>query len=195
MPAVSVAGIILAAGFSRRLGRPKQTVEIGGETLLRRAVRVAAEAGLGPLFVVSAAHRALEAGLLGAPCSVVLNTEPEEGMASSIRAGVLAAQAVSGIVGTVMMTCDQVQTGAHHLRALSSERDRMCGSAYAGRVGVPAYFPRAMFEELLRLRGEAGARELLSCAASISAEELSLDVDTEADLTRARELLEDLPRD
>lgn len=182
-----VAGIVLAAGLSRRLGRPKQSVEIAGESLLQRAVRVAGEAGLSPLLAVSDADAQYVPVL---SCTVVLNPEAAEGMASSIRAGVRALEASHEVQGAVLMTCDQVLMTAAHLRALCVEPERVTGSAYAGRVGVPAYFPRRSFEKLLTLRGDAGARELLCAASAITAEELALDIDTEDDLQRARALLE-----
>ncbi len=187
---MSVAAIVLAAGFSRRLGLPKQTVEIGGETLLGRAVRVAHEAGLNPIFVVVAPHFQGDSSLDAGPHIAVVNTDAEEGIASSIRAGLGAAQAVHEVTGAVIMTCDQVCTSAHHLRALAGVHDRLTGSAYAGRIGIPAYFPRSTFDKLLRLRGDVGARDLLQSAPSIPAEELALDIDTEHDLQQARALLE-----
>ncbi len=185
---MSVAAVVLAAGFSRRLGRPKQTLEINGETLLQRAVRVAHEAELEPVFVVTTAHLAEDLAADTVACDLVLNGEAEEGIASSIRAGVRAAEAVQDVAGIVVMTCDQVSTSADHLRALCAHSEQMTGSAYAGRVGVPAYFPRASFSQLLQLEGDAGARDLLRSAEAISAEELALDIDTEEDLERARVL-------
>jgi molybdenum cofactor cytidylyltransferase len=182
-----VAAVILAAGFSRRLGRPKQTLEIGGETLVERAVRLAGEAGLSPVCVVVADAAVVE----GLVAMVVVNGEAEEGMASSIRCGVARAAELQG-AGIVLMTSDQVALRAEHLRLLVEDESRMTGSRYAGRVGIPAYFPAASFEDLLRLRGDVGARDLLREAHSVVAEELSLDVDTEQDLERARTVVERL---
>ena len=54
MPAVKIAGVVLAAGASTRLGRPKQSIVIDGETLVERTVRVVKEAGLYPVIVVVA---------------------------------------------------------------------------------------------------------------------------------------------
>lgn len=181
MRAVSVAAVVLAAGASRRLGRAKQTVEIGGETLLERAVRVAVEAGLEPVVVV-VRERAVGEGLLG--CDVVVNELAEEGMASSIRCGVARAMEL-GVEGVVLMACDQVALRAEHLRALCGEMERMTGSEYAGKVGIPAYFPAAVFGELMELRGDVGARALLRGSAAVVDEGLRLDVDTEADVERA----------
>jgi molybdenum cofactor cytidylyltransferase len=179
---VSVAAVVLAAGASRRLGRVKQGVEIGGETLLERAVRVAVEAGLKPVIVVLR-----DAGELRG-FEVVVNAMAEEGMASSIRCGVARAGEL-GVEGVVVMACDQVALGAEHLRALCGETDRVTGSGYAGKIGIPAYFPAANFAELMELRGDVGARDLLRGAAAVVDEGLALDVDTEADVERARGLV------
>jgi CTP:molybdopterin cytidylyltransferase MocA len=184
-----VAAIVLAAGASRRLGRAKQTVVIGGETLLERAVRIAREAGFVPVIVVVDAEGELAAELaakLGkSGCEVVVNRQASEGMAASIRCGVERARALQ-VEGVVLMTCDQVALRAEHLRALSAEMDRVTGSSYAGKVGIPAYFPAAKFGELLELRGDMGARDLLRNAFGVGDEGLGLDIDTEEDLERAR---------
>jgi CTP:molybdopterin cytidylyltransferase MocA len=183
---VTVAAVVLAAGASRRLGRVKQMVVIGGETLLERAVRVAVEAGLVPVIVV-VREAELGEGLRG--CEVVVNPLADEGMAASIRCGVARAREM-GVAGVVVMACDQVALRAEHLRELCAEADRVTGSGYVGKVGIPAYFPAAVFEELMELRGDVGARELLRGAVAVVDEGLALDVDTEADVFRAKEMLE-----
>ena len=188
MCAVKVAGVILAAGFSRRLGRPKQAIEIGGENLVERAVRVAQAASLDPILVVVNAQAVFADRLRAAGCTVVLNEAAMEGLASSIRVGVGAAQIVSGLRGVVLMTCDQIGTRPEHLRSLYAEPDRIQASCYCGKKGVPAYFPCTSFPELLSLRGDTGARDLLRTAHAVQAEESALDIDTEADVTRARQL-------
>ena len=189
MSVAGVGGIILAAGFSRRLGRPKQTVEIGGESLLQRAVRVANEAELAPVFVIIPGQAGFDVKLENLQCTLIRNEHASEGMASSIRVGIEAAQAFP-LHGVVLMTCDQVSTRAEHLRALSAEPGRLTGSRYEGRTAVPAYFPCAYFDQLLTLRGDVGARDLLRTAFSVGAEELELDIDTEEDIARAKALLE-----
>lgn len=176
------AAVVLAAGASRRLGRPKQTVVLDGEMLVERAVRVAMEAELSPVIVVVRAEAEFCEGLRRRGCRVLVNEAAEEGMAASIRCGVAAVRAP----GVVVMACDQPGVRAEHLRALVEEPERVTGSRYAGRTGVPAYFPAAVFEALLELRGDVGARELLRGAAFVEDESLALDVDTEAELDEAR---------
>jgi CTP:molybdopterin cytidylyltransferase MocA len=112
------------------------------------------------------------------------NQQWQEGMASSIRAGVNAAPGADGIL---LMTCDQPAVTAAHLRTLIAA-DRVCASAYSGRRGVPAYFPAALFPDLLRLTGDTGARGLLQDAPAIELAGGDLDVDTGEQLSHAREL-------
>ncbi len=187
---MNVAAVVLAAGFSRRLGRPKQAVILGGETLLARAVRLAHEAGLSPVFVVVNAQSVDVAASIPDTDHLVLNEAAEEGIASSIRAGIRAAQNTSALEGAVLMTCDQVGTTAEHLRALCADPHRLTGSGYAGKIAVPAYFPATFYNELQALQGDVGARSLLQEAYVLEAAHLEIDVDTEDDVARAKLLFE-----
>ncbi len=185
---MSIAGVVLAAGSSQRLGRPKQTLEIGGETLLHRTVRIAREAGLRPVFVVLDAQGRFAETLRGLGGSLVLNQEADEGIAASIRAGVRAAKGMPSVEGVVVMTCDQIGITADHLRQLHEDPARITGSGYGGRTAIPAYFPRSGFESLLALQGDVGARDALRGAHRVDSEALAVDVDTPQDVVRANEL-------
>ena len=147
--------VVLAAGASRRLGEAKQLVEVGGERLLERAVRVALEAKLGPVVVVLGS----EAGRVAEECDlrrawVVVHSGWAEGMGSSVRAGVDLVRGMPEVEGVLVMTCDMPEVGAEHLRGLVG--DEVVGSGYGGGVGVPAYFPRGEFPALMELRGMRG---------------------------------------
>ena len=183
---IVTAAVVLAAGASTRLGEPKQLVMLGGEALLERAARTATAAGCAPVVVMlGAAGEQIAARCDLGDAVTVLNPEWAEGMASSIRAGVAA---VAGATGIVLMTCDQPAVTAEHLRALMASSE-VTASSYAGRRGVPAYFPAASFAALLDLRGDSGARELLRAAVAIDLPGGELDVDTAADLAAAERLL------
>jgi molybdenum cofactor cytidylyltransferase len=187
---VSVAAVVLAAGASRRLGRPKQNIMLNGETLLHRAVRVAREACLSPIIVVVRAGSEY-GGTPDSDGSVIaaVNHQANEGLASSIRHGIHLASS-HDVAGVVILACDQPALRPDHLRALVEDERRVTGSTYAGTIGIPAYFPATSFSVLLQLRGDTGARKLLLNAHPISAEDLQLDIDTEEDLVVARTLLE-----
>jgi CTP:molybdopterin cytidylyltransferase MocA len=187
---MSVAAVILAAGASRRLGHPKQDVILAGETLLQRTVRVAREASLSPIIVVIRVDANYGNNLESDGALIfAVNDEANEGIASSIRCGIKTTSN-HDVRGAVILTCDQPALRADHLRALVEDESRVTGSAYAGTIGIPAYFPATSFASLLQLRGDAGARKLLVDAHAISAEDLKLDIDTEQDLAAARVLLE-----
>lgn len=184
---MTIAAVVLAAGASRRLGRPKQSIVLAGETLLQRTVRLAREAALCPIVVILR-KQAEDIEIATSPDLIALiNQEPEKGMASSICCGITAASSDT-VAGAVILTCDQPALRATHLCALVEDQHRLTGSAYGGSIGVPAYFPVEFFPSLLQLRGDTGARSLLKNAHAIQAEELNLDIDTEDDLAVARAL-------
>jgi molybdenum cofactor cytidylyltransferase len=180
-----IGAVVLAAGASTRLGEPKQLVVIGGETLLERTVRTARATGCEPVVVVlgAAAERIRKQCDLG-DAVVVVNDAWPEGMASSVRVGI---GALPPVDGAVLMTCDQPAVTAEHLQALMlMASGEVTASAYAGRRGVPAYFPAAAFAELMELRGDAGARDLLREAVALELAGGELDVDTAAELDEAK---------
>jgi molybdenum cofactor cytidylyltransferase len=180
---MTTAAVVLAAGASTRLGSPKQLVRLGSENLLERAVRVAREAGCSPVVVVLGAS----ADLIQAECAlgdalIVVNGEWASGMGSSVAAGV---RALGEVDGCLVMTCDMPAVSSVHLRELAASGE-VSASYYAGRRGVPAYFPAASFGELMELRGDAGAREVLFLARSVELVRGEVDLDTVSDLERVR---------
>lgn len=187
---MTVAAVVLAAGASRRLGRPKQNVVIAGETLLQRTVRLAREASLSPVIVVIRPGTEYTNSLvLDDMVTIVSNHEVDEGVASSIRCGIALASS-HDVAGAVILACDQPALRSDHLRALFEDKTRVTGSAYAGSIGVPAFFPATFFPLLMALDGDSGARGLLKNAHAIPAEDLRFDIDTEQDIAAARSLLE-----
>ena len=166
--AMSVAAIVLAAGASRRLGHPKQLLKVNGETLLERAVRLAKEAGAAPVLVVLGAHRdTIFASVQLSDAIAIVNENWEQGLATSIYAGMRALDAASAtICGVLLMSCDQPRLTANHLRSLKeafemNSTPTIIASAYGGVRGVPAVFPPDTFAALCALRGDKGARALL----------------------------------
>ncbi|MBB5345449.1 nucleotidyltransferase family protein [Tunturibacter empetritectus] len=180
-----IGAVILAAGASRRLGEPKQLGKVGAENLLERSVRVAHEVGFSPVIVVlGASAESIEAACELGDAEVLINESWNEGMGASVRVGV---GALRDVDGCVLMTCDMPAVTPTHLRTLSASGE-VTGSAYAGRRGVPAYFPASSFDDLMKLRGDAGAKDLLRSAPCVALAGGELDVDTIEDLERARAL-------
>ncbi len=184
--------IVLAAGASARLGRPKQLLPWAGTTLLRHATARALEADLGPVLVVVGAQAdAVRAAVHDLPVRVVVNDAWPRGVGGSIRAGVLALeQAAPGAIAVILTTCDQPRVPASHLARLAAVHAEtgqpIVASAYAGTLGVPALFAAAAFDELLALDGEMGAKAVIAGrredVAAVECPEAGFDVDTEGDL-------------
>jgi CTP:molybdopterin cytidylyltransferase MocA len=183
---VSVAAIVLAAGASRRLGEPKQLAKLGNETLIERTVRVCREAECDPIVVVlGASWQRIQKQCNFDDSIIVVNDEWSEGIGSSLRVGVNALD--SSVDGCIIVTCDMPAVSAEHLHKLI-RRGEVTASEYAERRGVPAYFPVTFFAALMRVCGDAGARDLLREASAVRLLGGELDVDTAQDLQRAREL-------
>jgi len=185
------AALLLAAGGSRRLGKPKQLLEIDGEPLVRRAARALLATRPSELYVVVGA-RADEvfAALAGVVTRRINCGDWTSGLSASLRAGLAALPGETD--AALVALCDQPAMDAAHLdrlvEAFRAQPGRAVASAYAGVLGVPAVLPRAWFDEILALQGDAGARELLRSRSrdvqAIAAPALAHDVDEEADATR-----------
>lgn len=165
---MSLPALILAAGASRRLGRPKQLEPVDGEALLRRTVRVALEAGCAPVLVVlGAARERIAPCLEDLPVEVLVNEAWETGQASSLRTGLAALPPQAE--GVLLLVCDQVALEAAPLRRLMAawRAAPECPAAclYGSVTGVPALFPAHRFPDLAALEGDAGARALLRAGA------------------------------
>jgi molybdenum cofactor cytidylyltransferase len=149
-PAEPIAGVVLAAGSSSRMGTNKLFLPLGRETVLRRAVRVAAEAGLAPVVVVLGpeAERA-ERELAGVPCRCVVNPEHALGQSTSLRAGIAAVPAEAR--AAVVALADMPLVSAAMIAALV-ERYRggapLVVSEYGGTVAPPMLYDRRFFDEL-----------------------------------------------
>lgn len=184
--------ILLAAGASTRLGRPKQLLPYQGTTLLAHAAGVALAARVGPVLVVLGSEAAtMREALAGLDVATVLNHDWAKGMGASIGAGVAGTERKwPGLRALVLMTCDQPLVPPKALRDLaeavitSSKRIAACG--YGGSAGVPAAFARRYFPELLKLEGDRGARALIlrnmDDAQVLPCPEAATDVDSEADV-------------
>ncbi len=193
-----VAGVVLAAGTSSRMGTNKLYVELGGSTVLRRAVRTAAAAGLDPILVVLGheSERA-RAELAGLSCQTIFNAEYASGMNSSLRAGISAAP--ESAPGAVVLLADMPFVTAEMIRKLV-ERWRagnapLVVSVYEGVVAPPILYARRLFPELRALDGDGCGKRVAkrhrSEALDVSWPASAItDLDLPTDVERVRTVLE-----
>ena len=185
---MTVACILLAAGGSTRLGSPKQLLEYGGRTLLRRAAEPALDTACRPVVVVlGAGAQRLRSELAGLDVRIVENPAWERGMGGSVRMGMAALDGTAEIDAVLLTLCDQPLIGSAALRRLIDAwrdgRPRSLAAAdYRGTVGVPAVFGREHFAELAALPDAVGARPVLQRHAgsviAVPMPEAAFDIDT-----------------
>jgi molybdenum cofactor cytidylyltransferase len=180
-----IGAIVLAAGASTRLGRPKQMIIYRDETLLDRAVRISQAAGaLTTIVVLGAFASEIRKACRLEGCTLVENLNWMNGMGTTIRRGI---EALPEVQGTLILTCDMPAVTAAHLQLLAASGN-LTASLYDGKRGVPAYFPRRMFELLSKLEDNRGAGQLLASADAIALFQGELDVDTPEDIRRLDQL-------
>lgn len=158
--------LLLAAGGSRRLGRPKQFLRLRGASLLALRIRQAAALDLGPPLVVTGARRlAVSRAARMAGADTVHHPGWRAGMGSSLARGV---SRVSPGRAVLVMTVDQYRLRredlARLLAAWRRQPARPVAAAYAGHLGVPAILPARWRSRLLRMAGDRGAAALLHAA-------------------------------
>ena len=195
-----IACVLLAAGGSSRLGRPKQLVRRRGRPLLLRALEAACAAlhpgdrivvvlGANALRLRRVLRRAAPVRQGELTVSVAYNARWAAGLAGSLRAGLDALPRAPR--AALVLLVDQPDVDAAALRRLLAAWRRRptvpAAARYAGRAGVPAILPRSLWRALRALDGDAGARALLRGARELTLvdmPEAELDVDTPGDLAR-----------
>ncbi len=163
----NLAITILAAGESKRMGSPKAFLQIEGKTLLERILSIAKETNVQNIFLVTGAyHQEMIETVKKLGVEVLFNSAWQEGMASSLRTSIEAVNKNPTIKGMLVLLIDQPYVNKQLLENLIStfqkNPNKPVASYYKNVNGVPAIFPRAMWQELLDLSGDKGARQLLN---------------------------------
>lgn len=178
------AVIILAAGNSSRLGLPKQLIQYDNESLLRGIARKALATRPSEVITVLGFNSdRMRRELDDLPVRVVLNREWSEGIASSVRAGIQAVH--PSAQGALISLCDQPAVTSDllaRLISLCSPEKTIAATEYNHTLGVPACFHRSLFQELLQLHGDTGAKRVIaqepSRVTSFSFPDAATDIDT-----------------
>jgi molybdenum cofactor cytidylyltransferase len=194
MPAdpVAVAGILLAAGTSSRMGRNKMLVELHGESLLRGAAHRALDGGLTPLCVVLGyeSDRAREQ-LAGLSCTIVINPDYDHGITSSLRAGV--ASLPPTVRATMVLLADMPFVTADMIRQMIARYQMtwppLVISDYGGVNAPPMLYDRRLFDELTDRDAEGCGKRVVRAHRAHAAvllwpESALADIDVPDDYTR-----------
>lgn len=182
--------LILAAGASRRMGHPKQTLRVGARTLLDSVVHECIQAEIGPVFLVTGAYEGeVKRSVSTDSITLVHNPFWEEGMGSSLAKGVESIVDHAPFDQILLVLGDQYKLTSdslHRLIVCYRSSEKTIGiSVFEGGSGPPAIFSRKWFPELMKLRGEEGARPLVRAHRSevvqIELSEAGADLDTPED--------------
>ncbi|GAB2979995.1 NTP transferase domain-containing protein [Mucilaginibacter puniceus] len=158
--------VILAAGSSSRLGKPKQNLVFQGTTLLQRTIKSALAADCQHIVVVLGANdNVIEPTIKDLPIQIIHNLNWEEGISSSISCGLAALLKTNPqMQSVILILCDQPFADSSIINQLiqaSVNKKHLVASSYNGTIGVPALFDKTHFDELLALKGNEGAKKLL----------------------------------
>lgn len=188
MPITDCGIIILAAGNSSRLGTPKQLLKFRNKTLLQHAVDEALALNAKDIVVVTGAnHDNIFSSLSNKNIHSVYNENWQQGMASSMQAGLLALLAIHpDLSSVIILLCDQPYVSTQLLKDMIKQKEDTCkgivACSYGETVGVPALFSNQYFDTLLSLRGSEGAKKIIMASkddvAFVSFPLGSVDIDT-----------------
>lgn len=192
-----VAGIVLAAGLSTRLGRPKQLVELCGKPALQHVIDAVRRTRLSPVILVinPAIAENLES-LDTRGCTIVMNEHPDQGQSASVRVGLAAVPPESDAIVFVLGDQPFVEPATIDglIELFSTTGALVVRPRYADGPGHPVLIGRRLFGELAELEGDTGARPLLAKYSGVIVEydvrhrPMPLDLDTPDDIERARRL-------
>lgn len=175
-------GIVLAAGSGSRYGEPKAPVEVDGERLVDRAVRILRESGCDPVFVVLGAWEGAVAN-----CLVIVNHGWEEGMASSLRIGLKWARATTDAPDVIVTLVDLPGLTPEAVQRIAQAPPGIAVATYGGERGHPVRLPREHWEQIIStVTGDTGAREFLQDRGDVQFIEVG-DIADGADLDVPRE--------
>lgn len=192
-PPSTVAAVVLAAGRGSRFGgkKPKPLARLGPRSLLAHAVGAATAGGLRPVVVVVGYQADEVAAAAGPMVRLVENPDWEEGMSTSLRAGLAALAGDEGVVAAAVALADQPRIGPEAYRRVTAacwEGPGLVVATYSGVRGHPVVIGREHWAEAMSLSGDEGARSLLAKydVVEVACDDTgsAADVDTPEDLER-----------
>lgn len=178
-----IAGIVLAAGFARRMGRPKLLLDFRGKPIVRWAVEALVGHVEDLVVVTGLEEDGVRTALAGLAVRFARNPRPHDGQGSSIAVGVAALKPWTR--AALVALGDQPRVPGDVIPALLEAWRRtgkeIVAPAYRGTQGTPVLFGAGVFAELSGLTGDAGARGVVA-ARPERAELVRFDVAMPADI-------------
>lgn len=185
--------VVLAAGFSARLGRPKAQTRIRGVSLIVRTLRVLSPFASGPIIVVVPPRAArLRAELRGQRSVLVTNPLRSDGLSSSVRRGLRHARYEAAVLLVpVDLSCLERRDIARLIARWRGARRRVAARRIGREAAAPLILPRRFYARALGLAGDVGLKTLVrhlppGDITLVSLASAAFDVDTARDLERAR---------
>ncbi|WP_321342719.1 nucleotidyltransferase family protein [uncultured Draconibacterium sp.] len=180
--------LLLAAGASSRMGQPKPLLPWGEQTLIEHQINTLLATGNPVVVVLGNQSESIIPILQGLPVELSINKNWEQGMGTSIAAGVkFISQLYPDCKGVLITLIDQPLITTDHLNTLvtnfeSEKQQIIVSQADSGWQGVPVFFDRFYFDELARLNGKQGAKTIFrnykEQVISVPCGEILVDMDT-----------------
>lgn len=160
--------IILAAGASSRMGMPKQLLMIEGKTLIRRVSEMAIDTSCHPIVVVLGANKEpIRKEIEKIPLTIIENPKWEDGMSSSMKMGLVGAYMTEKEIDAVIfLTVDMPFVSPKLInemitKATENPDSQIVACSYENQIGIPVLFKRSLFNDLLELKGDEGAKKIV----------------------------------
>jgi molybdenum cofactor cytidylyltransferase len=186
--------VILAAGASSRMGVPKQLLHIDGISLIKRITEMAMDTPCYPIVVVLGANRQMiRKELERMPITIIDNPQWENGMSSSIKMGLVGSyMTYKELEAVIFLTVDMPLVSVELIQKMIEKAESASGNSvslpdiiacrYNGQTGIPVLFKRKLFNDLLELDGDNGAKKVILAhkeqTATIDFPEGKIDLDT-----------------
>ena len=188
-----IAAVVLAAGVSSRMGRPKQTLDVEGVPMLERVLLTFRRSKVGRVVVVIGAHaEEVRSRVRFADEVIVENPKFDEGMSGSLKLGLRnVGEADAAFVALGDQPFVQPETVDRMVAAYEKTRACIVIPTYRGTRGNPVLFDRSIFPQIEGIRGDVGAKSVVRRNASevleVDVRDIGVlaDIDTPSDLADA----------